>query len=66
MLLTFQIETKQNGSAVNEMELTPIRAKQLNSTNEESSTDPRTEWECPKGNIKIIKTIENDGFGKNM
>ena len=57
------LETKQNGSAANGMELKPIRAKPLNDY-EESSTDPRTEWECPKGNIKIIKEIETDGFGK--
>ena len=63
ILLTFQIETKQNGNVANGMDLKPIRAKALNE-NEESSTDPRTEWECPRGNIKIIKEIETDGFGK--
>ena len=62
-LIDFQLETKQNGSPANGMELKPIRAKALNDY-EESSTDPRTEWECPKGNIKIIKEIEIDDFGK--
>ncbi|CAB4041740.1 receptor-type tyrosine- phosphatase S-like, partial [Paramuricea clavata] len=57
------IETKQNGSAINGMEMKPIRAKPLNGK-EESSTDPRTEWACPKDSIKIIKEIEHDGYGK--
>lgn len=63
ILLIFQIETKQNGSAINGMEMKPIRAKPLNGK-EESSTDPRTEWACPKDSIKIIKEIEHDGYGK--
>ena len=46
------------------MEMKPLRAKPLNGNSEESSTDPRTEWECPRGNIKIIKEIEHDHFGK--
>lgn len=46
------------------MEMKPLRAKPLNGNSEESSTDPRTEWECPRGNIKIIKEIEHNHFGK--
>lgn len=40
-----------------------MRAKPL-SGSEESTTDPRTEWECSKSNIKILNEIEQDCYGK--
>lgn len=59
----FQIEAKPNGSAANETELKPTRAKQLNGK-DEPPTDGIKEWECERGNVKVLKEIERDGFGK--